>query len=491
MEKKQDCQRGRVSFFIASWITHGKVSAAGAFTFPPGLISPRVISLSLLAIVSLILLTQPAQANKQGEYGVVPAPASGDILSVYSVHGPPPQSIWMNARMATRSDSVQSFQSMNFTLLYGLHQRVSLGFTATYFQQDLGIDNQGTPINKQGPGDARLFFKWAAANTNESPFMMGICPSLRIPTGYDLEGDGLSSFTTRTIDFECVALAAYETPNIGVYFNPGISLPGGRWNNELLGGFGFDLRRGLPLGLAARAEYTTRYDIVEESYNHAIFFSARRELMFGMNLELGIRRRLLKGTEPASDLCLSLFSGPGRNEMPSIQLPPRKTRTSILIPAVSSISPDPNGAGRSLQESIIGELSRMRGISPLLDGQGDYVAKVNLISIKEGNSRGFSVPKILATPKVTLEINALVTIEDGAGHPLVSNLPLQVSVKRGTGLKLLPSKGDEDTWLNSSQNRSALRSKGISKLAGKIAKEVTRVANRGESVRVITPEGGQ
>lgn len=485
---------------VASWYAQRKAGLAYlAFRSLPGRLSrirrtPVLTGLLAAILIPLLMFFCAAEcaqaASTYGVYTQVPAPEGGDILSVYSVHGPPPQSFWADVRIATRGDSLRAFRSANFTFVYGLHPRASVGVTATHFTQDLGFSSDGLPINKQGPGDTRIFLKWAAAKTNESPFMMGFCPSMRIPTGYDLEGNGLLTFTTRTIDFEFTGLFAFETPNMGVYLNPGISLPGGEWNNELLGGFGLDVRGGLPFRLAAKAEYKTRYDIVEDKFNHVIFASVRRPVIFGVSLEAGIKKTLLMGNEPSTEFSFGLSSGTGRYEMPSIQLPPYEQFNRILIAPITSHIPDPNGHGQALQDALISELTAIRGVSPILKGSADYIARIEILNIKEGTGRSLSIPKLLATPRAVVEINTYVSIADGQGHSLMQAMPLTVVSKRGTGLQILPSKSNEDTWVPTRQTRQALMATGLQRMARKIAEEVVRMASSSEIVQVITPEGG-
>jgi hypothetical protein len=488
-------------FVVASWYTQRKAGPTySAFRSLSGFIRrfscPITLNgLFMVAALIAILMGCGAEsalaANTSGVYTAIPAPEGGDILSVYSVHGPSPQSFWADVRIATRGDSQQAFRSTNVTFVYGLHSRASVGVTATHYMQDLGYSSTGMPINKQGAGDTRIFLKWAAAKNNDSPFMMGFCPSMRIPTGYDLEGDGLKTFTSRTNDFEFLGLLAYETPNVGVYLNPGISLPGGEWNNELLGGFGLDIRGGLPFRMAAKAEYTTRYDIVEDDFNHVIFASVRRPVMFGVSLEAGIKRTLLMGIEPSTELSFGLSSGAGRYEMPSIQLAPRESYNRILIAPVTSHIPDPHGHGQALKDALISELTSIRGISPVIKGGADYIARIEILNIKEGTGRSLSIPKLLATPQAVVEINAYVSIADGNGHLLMKEMPVSIVSKRGMGLQILPSKSNDDTWVPTRQTRTALLATGMQKMAHKITEEVVRVASSREMVHVITPEGGR
>ncbi len=435
----------------------------------------RAVDGLIACLFCLVLLyAQPAWA--QEHYADVPGPDGGDILSVSSAAGPPLHSFWVNAHIMQRSDSLESYQSMTFTLLYGMHQRACFGITASHYAHDLGVGPTGLPINKQGPGDTRIFFKWRARQNNDSPIFLGLRPSLRIPTGYDREGQGLFTFTTGTIDFELLGLLAYETPRVGIYLNPGISLPGGKWHNELLGGVGFDVRGGLPLGLSLRGEYKTRFDIPEESFRHVIYGALGHGLLFGLHGEVGMRKQLLHGEEPGPEMTFRI--GVGRSQgMPAVLVPPPRSRpVRIVVSPVTSVAPDPSGMTRILRETLVRELSRQPGISACTQGQGDYTASLQLVSVGEATGRGPSIPKLLATPRVTIEITALITLIDSEGKCIIESAPLNLNLKRGTGMIFLPSRGDEDTWVPTAQTRAALRHEGLRRLAESAAKEVASCA---------------
>ena len=98
-----------------------------------------------------------------------------------------------------------------------------------------------------------------------------------------------------------------------------------------------------------------------------------------------------------------------------------------------------------------------------------------MVSIKEATGRGLSIPKILATPQATLEIAARVALTDQRGNTLTREEALNLVLKWGTGVQLLPPDGDEDRWVPTAQMRAALRSRGLVQLARQAAKEVVRM----------------
>jgi len=418
--------------------------------------------------------------DPQAYYGRVPAPHGGDILSVSSAYGPPANAFWVNAFVSTRSDSSEAYRALNVNLLYGLSERTSFGVSASHFQQDLGWGPTGVPINKRGPGDTRVFFKWAAPSRLGSPLAWGVRPSLRIPTGYDLEGDGLIPFSTRTVDFECLFLLAYETAEVGVYLNPGFSLPGGKWHNEALGGVGIDVRGGLPFQFTLSGEYFMRYDIPEERFQHEIFAGVGHGLPFGLAVEMGFRKRLLQGEDPGPESTLRLCRGRSTGLPPAMIPRPRTRPTRVLVAPITSQVTDPHSMSSTLRHAIVRELSRQPGISATTEGRGEYTARLEIISMEEATGRRLSIPRVLATPTATLEITARVSLTHQDGSRVLEEHPLNLQIGRGTGMKLFPSAADEDTWVPKAQTRTALRADGLERLAQKAADQVARIISAEE-----------
>jgi hypothetical protein len=391
-------------------------------------------------------------------------------------------SFWADCRYAQWSDSggAESFQSMTFTFLYGLHARACFGVSLAHYTHDRGFGPNGRPINKQGPGDTRIFLKWRAQPKKHAPLGVGLRPSLRLPTGYDREGDELLAFTTRSVDFELLGLIAYETPRMGVYLNPGISLPGGKWHNELLAGVGFDLREGLPLGFSLRGEYFMRFDIPDEQFQHEIFAAIEHTIPYGLSVEAGFSKRLLHGEEIGPEISLRLGKARG-GVVPLIMKPPPMARpTRILVPRVQSLPPDPRGMAAALRQAMVRELSWWHGISARTQGDADYTASLEIVSVNEATGRGFSIPKLLSTPRATLKIAARVTLIGPQGERVIDGKPLNLDLKRGMGVKLLPPGGNEDTWVPTAQVRQVLLDKGLRCLAEKAAAMVAHVVPVGD-----------
>lgn len=436
----------------------------------------RWVLLAWTALLLLLLLCSAISvlAAEEIPYGEIPDPFGGDILRVSSVTGPPVNEFAVNGRMTGRSAPGASYSSMVFTLQYALHSHATFGISAGHFTQDLGLSSTGKPLNKRGPSDTRIFLKWRMPGTAGSPLHFGLRPSVRVPTGYDLEADNLLPFTSRTVDLELTGLVAYETPLVGVYFNPGVSLPGGDWHNELLGGVGLDVRDGLPLGFRLKGEYFTRYDLPDERLRHEIFGSVAHDIPFGLSIEGGLRRPLLAGHDAASEWMLRLGMGQSGG-MP----PPATVRRTIkrglrvqVVPVTWHV-PDPHHTAPLIQRSLARELSTWEGIEACLGGDADYIAVLEVMQVHEGNGRGLSIPKILATPHVSLEVLAALTV-NGPNGPVLDRMPITVVTKRGTGMRLLPSGKDEDTWVPTSQSRHALRTEGIEDLTALVAEEVAR-----------------
>lgn len=448
-----------------------------------GKIAPWIIGLLLVPLSAV------HGADRYADYGLVPNPAGGDILAVSAAYGPPTGSFWIGAHVSMRSDTLETYRATTLTLLYGLHPRATFGITASHFMQDFGFSEDDIPIKKEGPGDSRVFLKWLLPQTEGSRFAFGLRPSLRIPTGYDREAPLLRPFTTRSLDAELLGIVAYETPNLGIYFNPGISLPGEKWHNEVLGGIGLDVRGGIPLGFTLRGEYATRYDVPDEVFRHEIFAAVGHGFPFGLAVEVGMRKRLLQGEDPGAEMTLRFSRGSNIALPAAILRPPiTRTPTTISVAAVSTLTPDPHGLAPRLREAVIRELSRQPGFTATIEEEADFTTKLKIVSISEGNGRSISIPKVLATPRLELEILAHMTLLDAEGTSIVENVPINLRVRRGTGIELFPARRNEDTWVPTAQTRVALRDRGITGLADRAVEQVTRGIAQLEQERLAALE---
>jgi len=444
---------------------------------------PKAIACALLGTALLLILPGGPLAAEPPTYGEIPDPLGGDILRVASTAGPPVGAFAVQARMTGRDHRGESYSSLVATLQYTLHPSATFGVSAGHFALDRGMGAAGKPLNKRGPSDTRVFFKLRAPAGATQPFSLGIRPSLRLPTGFDQEAEGLLPFTSRTVDAELIGLIGYETPEVGIYFNPGISLPGGDWHNELLGGLGLDVRRGLPLALRLRGEYFTRYDLPDDKLRHELFGSVAHDIPFGLSLEFGIHRELLAGDKAASAWMLRL--GMGRPDwQPSAPVLGRYSARGIRVavaPVTCHLS-DAHGLAPRLQGSLVRALSGWQGLEPTLAGEAEYTVYLRVLQLTEANGRGLSVPKILATPHVSITMLAEVSIRGPRGMVL-EGLPLQVESKRGTGMRLLPSGKDEDTWVSTAQARNALRDEGVRRLAQRAAEEIAHAVAHAQKRR--------
>jgi hypothetical protein len=458
--------------------------------------SRSVVLAAIVAMVAIVAaaLGPPAGAvpRSEDDYTTVPAPPGGDIRVVSSVYGPALHQFWFGVRRASRSDSLESFSSTEFHLQYGLSRRASLGVTGLFLKDDMGEGPTGLPVNKQGAGDTRVFLKWVAPVGRNPNLALGLRPGLRVPTGYDREGDGLVAFTTGTIDFDLLGLLAYETPMLGVYLNPGISLPGGKWHNEILGGLGIDLRGGLPLGLLAKAEYFSRYDMVDDRFRHEAFGALERELFMGLALEVGYRKQLVHGEDPGAEFTLGITRGRLTGLAPAtLHAPVVPVSAHIEVSEVGFARPDPDGMSTALRERLVRELSGREGLSASLeDRKADYTAHLEILSVAEGNGRSISIPRVLATPQIVYEVAAQVTVYDMAGKTVMDRQPLGLRLTRGTGLRLFPPTGDEDRWVPTAQTRIALRSAAVDELARRAADELSTAVRRDQAAKAAAQSEG-
>ena len=62
----------------------------------------------------------------------------------------------------------------------------------------------------------------------------------------------------------------------------------------------------------------------------------------------------------------------------------------------------------------------------------DYVAQLEITRVSEGNGRGLSIPKILATPHIRVEFYAELTV-NGPNGVVLDRYPITTETKRGTG----------------------------------------------------------
>lgn len=290
--------------------------------------------------------------------GVLGAPASpacaqigwlnaedGDILNVSSADGPPAGSPFFQARRSIeRSEGRGTLVMSRLRLLYGVTPEVTVGVSGLHLEQQL------SDSHKRGLGDTNLSLKLHYAPWPEQPIRIGLRQTLSLPTGYELEMDGLAPFTSRRNDYTAQILGQYVTPEFAAYVNPGVVLPGGRADSYVSGGLGVAF--GIPLGLDVRGEYYTRWDMVTRQFESEAYVGMRRQLLLGLGVQAGVRRRLLQNETVDPEFQLGLTLGRDRKQEGQLYAFRERVDTGLLVHPVQTAIPDPYGLGNEFAESF-------------------------------------------------------------------------------------------------------------------------------------------
>jgi len=358
-----------------------------------------------------------------------------------------------------------TLQRMGGRLQIGLLENLAIGLSAVHYSQSLAPAG-GTALRKQGLGDSRLYMKWRIAGAEQSPTRLLLRPAMRIPTGYDRNDDGLMPFTSRTVDFELLAIGGLELPPADLFLNAGIALPGGRHDNELLGGIGIRSHQGLPLGLYLSGEYALRYDLPAQTWNHEIYGALARPLVAGFSLELGLRKPLLEGESRNSEIGVRLGFGGYPWHAAHRAAQPDGPPPRIFFAAIESDVDDAYGLALRVRRHLRPALMAARRLRLVeTRRESEYTAALRILTLAEGTGRSLSIPRLLATPQATLEITAALELRDSHHATPLDQRIIQFRVHRGTGIVLLPPAGNEDTWVPPPGLRSALRDQGARRLA--------------------------
>jgi hypothetical protein len=269
----------------------------------------------------------------------------GDILNVSSADGPPAGSPFIQMRRSIeRSTKRGTLVMSRMRMLYGVTPEVTVGISTLHLDQQLG------DFHKRGLGDTNLSLKLHYAPWPEQPFRIGLRQTLSLPTGYELEMDGLAPFTSRQNDYTAQILGQYVTPQFAAYVNPGVVLPGGKADSYFTGGLG--LAYGLPLGLDFRGEYYTRWDMVTRKFESEAYLGVRRRLLLGVGVQAGMRRRLLQNETVDPEFQLGLTLGRDRKQAGQLYAFRERADTGLLVHPVQTAIPDPYGLRREFAESF-------------------------------------------------------------------------------------------------------------------------------------------
>jgi hypothetical protein len=273
----------------------------------------------------------------------------GEILNVSSADGPPAGSPFLQMRRSTERSTLRGTMILSrVRLLYGATPNVTVGVSALHLQQQLG------DFQKRGLGDTNLSLKIHYAPWPDQPIRIGLRQTLSLPTGYEKEMDGLAPFTSRQNDYSAQLLTQYVTPRFAAYANPGVVLPGGKADSYLTGGLGLAFR--LPLEFDFRGEYYTRWDMVTRRFESETYLGVRRNLILGLGVQAGMKRRLLQQESVDPEFQLGLTLGRDRTQAGQLYAFRERVDTGLLVHPVQTAMPDPWGLGREFAESFRAEL---------------------------------------------------------------------------------------------------------------------------------------
>ncbi len=424
----------------------------------------QIVRLACGCCLCVALATTLAPSSAATAVGPPPS-RDGDLLNLCDAQGPAAHELWVRYRFAREeSDQLGIIETSALVLQHGLGHGLSAGLSTGYLAQEREAAQDSPPLVKRGLADTRLLVKWRLAPDEGGALRTAWRCALRIPTGYDRDADGLTPFTTRTVDFEGLGILGIRTQQVDFCFNAGFSLPGADRANELLGGLGFLVTQGLPLGLGVSGEFFTRYDIPAEQFRHEIFGGLRLPVAYGLAAELGLRKALADRETSQPEVNLRISRGWSDVAEPFSPGEPIGPPMSIALREVL-LAEDPHGFARSAAQALQLLLAREPSLRLSDPGSAEYLVDLSIVSMEEGYARGFRIPKLLATPQATLNVLAQLRLSDSERGSTVAERPLVIRLRRGTGAVLVPSDSDEDTWIPPAQVRRALRESGARRLA--------------------------
>ncbi|MEZ4653902.1 MAG: hypothetical protein R3E12_10025 [Candidatus Eisenbacteria bacterium] len=437
-----------------------------------------------LAISFALSLTLPDRASAQIGWMNL---EDGDILNVSRADGLTPGYLSFHFRRSLeRSDEHGQLLIHHFGFEYGLTPMISMGGSGRHLKQ---LQND---LYKDGLGDSDLFLKiyhkpWAGV-----PVSLGLRQTLTLPTGYEAERDGLTSFTSRTYDYAAQGLISYRTERLGLHLNPGVILPGGDAPSFLTAGFAMELDDILPFGVDVTSEYFTRWNMVEREFQSDVYLGAHRSLFWGIALEGGVKRRLLEtdAVQPEAQIGLSF----GRVHDASADLshlpPPRYPSVDLAVLPVESRIPDPWGIRELLSDEfrIAGD-RQQRGVPILIhtvpEGYSSparyYGLRIRVLSVNDGEIRGPRIPMVFQAPQARAAVHVEAELLGPDGIPLGRQTVFDGAAQRGLGAEVFPLTVDYEQRVVPDEIREGLRREAVRNLARALLATVTDVISERES----------
>jgi hypothetical protein len=415
----------------------------------------------------------------------------GEILNVSSADGPPAGSPFLQVRRSTeRSTQRGTMVIGRLRMLYGLTPEVTLGVSALHLEQQLG------DFHKRGLGDTNLSLKLHFAPWPDQPFRIGVRQTLSLPTGYELEMDGLAPFTSRQNDYTAQLLLQYMTPEFAAYVNPGVVLPGGKADSYFTGGLGLACR--LPLGLDARGEYYTRWDMVTRKFESEAYLGMRRHLLLGIGVQAGMRRRLLQNETVDPEFQLGLTLGRDRKQEGQLYAFRERADTGLLVHPVQTAIPDPYGLRREFADNFrtapVGGrtqpsvyVSSVGGYTPATGGvilprasewvttlttPRTYELNVKIIEVRDAEIGGLDLSPVARVSRARTTVVGQCELIAPDGYSVLTRRLYQGIAGKLLSLQLAPESGSLAATQAPDEVRSRLRRQAVRDLVRQVHDDV-------------------
>jgi hypothetical protein len=356
-----------------------------------------------------------------------------------------------------------------FRLQYSANDYLTAGISSVYLEQ------RYHNFHKRGEGDTNLSVKFCLQPYPDVPFRIGLRQSLSLPTGYEMERDGLAPFTSRNYDHATQLLLSYATPQFSVMANPGVLLPGGDANSCLTAGLGLSIR--LPLAFDAMSEYYTRWDIVDHQWAAEVSGAVRHTVLWRVACQAGIKRRLLQHAKIEPEYSLALSFGRDRPTGEPKPPPPPVRSTGLLIHPIEMSVSDPYGVKGMLLEELRSQGRRrdepvtifLGGVAGAVSDEAlrarHYELNLRILDVDEAKVGGVQVTPLVRAGRGRSEITAQAELIAPDGYTVVRREIVAGKGARILGIDLAPESGSLESTVVPDEVRTRLRREAIQDLA--------------------------
>lgn len=431
----------------------------------------------LASVVGLSLLLLAAGPGSSGAQITWLNFEDAEILNVSSAEGPPTGVPFIQMRRSVEHSTVRGTLIQNrLRFQYGIKPYLSCGASAVHLEQSYH------GFHKKGMGDTNLSLKLHAQPLPDLPIRVGLRQTLSLPTGYELERDGLAVFTSRQNDYSAQLLFQYLDPRFAAYVNPGVLLPGGDVNSCLTGGMGLAFT--LPLDLDLRGEYYTRWDMVEHSFESELYAGARKPLFAGLAVQGGVKRRLLQNEQVDPEYQIGISFGKDRTSDGDVyEVPtPKRGRVGLLVHPIEIRVPDPTGVAGQLASVFRTDPSGENALAVFVrtattvpedefGGARHYELNVTILELREGDVSGVDVPPLARVARSSTEIVAMAELIAPDGYSVLRRAVFKGIGSKTLGLHLAPESGSLESTVTPDEVRANLREKAISDLGRQILRD--------------------